>query len=120
MMAKNTDYCFTDTDRGSAGTMICSTCGELIEDSKYLEYKKWKNGDWGYVTHHLSCALLNDHFAVMYAKHIKKETDERIKRELESAKEKREAVKLVNSSSCDEIEDGEEYDCYKIILIHKD
>lgn len=119
-MAKNTDYSFTHTDSGSAGDMVCATCRQPIENSKYLVYKKWNNGDWGYMTHHLSCALLNDKFAVMYANHVKKAAEAKAEKEKKIAVYKKNAIGIINSANYIEIEDGYEYDCFKIVMIYND
>ena len=117
--SKNNDFCFSHTDSGEVGTMICATCKTMIEDGKYLSYKKWSGFDYVYVTHHLSCALLNDHFAIKYAEHVKKIALQKVEIEKKMAKRKKEAIKEINLSEYIEIECGENYDCHKVIFIFK-
>ena len=58
-MGRPYEYQCLDVRHASTGTMVCATCGTPIIDGEFLSYKKTKDYDWYYVTHHRSCS--SDH-----------------------------------------------------------
>lgn len=58
-MGKSYDLEFFFAPTGAAvGAMQCATCGKAIDNQSedFRAYKKTKNGDWGFVTHHRTCS----------------------------------------------------------------
>jgi len=109
-MSKGYDYHFSDAEHSTTGTMICAGCGTKIYNGIYLHYKKDKDGDWGFVNYHLSCALKIDNFILKYADFLKKGMESKLKRDQEIAKRKREAIKIIQNAIDVEIGISENFD----------
>lgn len=58
-MGKPYDHQYHKPGSGSAGEMICAACRNAIDGvrDEWRSYKRTKDGDWGYVTHHRNCSL---------------------------------------------------------------
>lgn len=54
-MGRPYDHQYLDTRGASCGTMICGGCNSPIREGQFRAYKRTKNYDWGFVTHHRAC-----------------------------------------------------------------
>lgn len=57
-MGKQYDHQYFFAGQGcTCGTMVCASCGQPIFNHAHdwLAYKKYKNGDWGFVCQHRKC-----------------------------------------------------------------
>ena len=54
-MGRPYDHQYEDAGNSRAGEMICGECRKPITEGEYRSYKREKNWDWRYVTHHRAC-----------------------------------------------------------------
>jgi hypothetical protein len=64
-MGRPYDHQYHNAATSSAGTMICAACNKPITEGEFRSYKRTKDQDWGYVTHHRACSENDPQWALL-------------------------------------------------------